>query len=181
MEPQHLFRDETDTECRSEVVQLGFRVADKLAHEQVYPVDYPLRLGNDALESLRDQGFKPDEKVSALESDPEQQLEMMATRLQSSTVSAFHRWLNQEEQLGINDESLFDAYLRWGENDNFGGPRVLSTWYDRNIRIVHNVWRAIEPDDERVLLLVGNGHVPVLRHLFATAPLFCPVSPLPHC
>jgi hypothetical protein len=33
-------------------------------------------------------------------------------------------------------------------------------------------------DADRVVKLVGSGHVHVLRHLLSETPMFCPVSPL---
>jgi pheromone shutdown protein TraB len=46
--------------------------------------------------------------------------------------------------------------------------------------MVHHLWRAIEQGNERILLVVGTGHIRVLRHLLDETPMCCPVSPLPH-
>ena len=99
-------------------------------------------------------------------------------RLRQSTLVEYLRYTNTEERLRVNHTGMF-GMIRFGEGDNFGGPRALATWYDRSLRMVHNVYRALEPGDERVLLIVGSGHVRALRHLFDEAPMFCPVSPLP--
>ena len=167
-------------EIRSEVVQVGFRLADELDHERVYPIDHPMDIWNDDLESLDERDFQPEEKVEfslpdwgAVERETEQ-------RLSTSTISEYLAWQNREEQLRLNHDGMFADGLRWGEGDNFGGPRMLATWYDRNLRMVHNLWRAVESGDERVLLVVGSGHVRVLRHLLDEAPMFCPTSPLPY-
>lgn len=175
------FDAELDDEVRSEVVQLGFRLADALDHERVYPVDAPAMLGsNDDLEALEERGFRPEEKVDYSLTSPEAFEREVEERLSESTVTEFLHWKNREAQLRVNHDAMFDRGVRWGEGDDFGGPTMLSRWYDRNIRMVHNVWRALEPGDERVLFPVGSGHVRVLRHLLTEAPMFCPVSPLPH-
>ncbi len=180
IDPPHPFRNEPDTECRSEVVQIGFRLAEKLDHERVSPIDSPTKLGNEEVEALRERGFEPETKVSASLPDPEERVREWGRRLADSSIVEFHRWLNREEQVSANNEAMFDEYLRLGEGDNFGGPRLLATWYERNLRMVHALWRAIEPDDRRVLVLVGNGHVPVLRHLLEETPTFRPVGPRSH-
>jgi hypothetical protein len=101
-------------------------------------------------------------------------------RLVDSTVIEFLHWLNREERLRFNHELMFDKGIRWGEGDHFGGTRMLAAWYDRNVRTVHNLWRVVEAGDERALVLVGSGHVHVLRHLLDESPMFCPVNPLPY-
>ncbi|WP_254547320.1 DUF5694 domain-containing protein [Halomarina pelagica] len=178
--PPHPYRDERDTECRSEVIQVGFRLAETLHHECVYPVDYPMRLANDDAEALEERGFKPEAKTQITVPEPHTVERERNERLATSTIPEYVRWINQEEQLRYNHAGMFDQLIPWGEGDNFGGPRMLATWFDRNLRIVHNLWRAIEPGDERLLLVIGSGHVRVLRYLLAETPMFCPVSPLPY-
>ena len=171
---------EPDDEIRSEVVQIGFRLADKLDHDHVYPVDAPTALGNDDLEALEDRGFRPEEKVDRSLPDPEWFVRETEDRFADSTLVEFLRWQNRETRLRFNHDHMFDRGVRWGEGDTLGGPRSPATWYDRNIRMVHYVWRALQEGDDRVFFLVGSGHVRVLRHLFREAPMFCPVSPIPY-
>ena len=171
---------EPDDEIRSEVVQIGFRLADKLDHDHVYPVDAPMALGNDGLEALEDRGFRPEEKVDRSLPDPEWFVRETEDRFADSTLVEFLRWQNRETRLRFNHDHMFDRGVRWGEGDTLGGPRSPATWYDRNIQMVHYVWRALQEGDDRVFFLVGSGHVRVLRHLFREAPMFCPVSPIPY-
>lgn len=75
---------------------------------------------------------------------------------------------------------MFGRNVRAAGEGISGTPTFLAYWYDRNIRMVHHLWRAIEQGDERLLLVVGTGHIRVLRHLLGETPMFCPVSPLPY-
>jgi len=180
IDPLHPRRNEPTSVCRSEVVQVGFRLADQLGHERVHPLDAPASLGNDGLAALEERDFDPETKASFSLRDPETIERELNERLRESTLVEYHRYLNGEENLSHNHRGMFGRFLRYGEGDNFGGPRALSTWYDRNIRIDHNLWRAVEAGDERVLFVVRSGHVQVLRHLLGEAPMFCPRSPLPY-
>lgn len=179
IDPPHPYRDATDAECRSEVAQVGFRLADRLGLDRVDPVDHPTDIWNDELERLEERGFGPADKVGVELSDPDEHRRRTNERLAESTVLAYHRWLNREEQLAFNHRSMFGRYLRYGAGDNYGGPRLLAAWYERNLRMAHELWRALDAGDERVLLLVGSGHVRALRHLLGEFPMTCPVSPLP--
>ncbi len=40
------------TQSRNEVVQIGFRLAKRLGHPTVYPIDYRMPIGNDSIEAL---------------------------------------------------------------------------------------------------------------------------------
>lgn len=171
---------DADGEVRSEVVQIGFRLAEALEHEQVYAVDDPTNISNDDIEALDERGFEPEQKVEYSIREGEDVMRESQRRLADSTISEFLHWENREEQLRFNHEVMYDWGVRWGEGDNFGGPRVLSAWYDRNIKMVHNLWRALEKEDDKAMILVGSGHVHVLRHLLDESPMFCPVSPLPY-
>lgn len=176
----HPLVSETDSECRSEVVQVGFRVADSLGHDRVYPIDEPMDLGNKDLTALEERGLEPERKIPVEQPDHQTRELADSERLASSTITSYLAWLNREEQLRYNHEGMFGQYIRYGRGDNYGGPQALARWYQRNRRMVHHLWRAIEPSDERLLLIVGSGHVRVLRHLLEETPQFCPVSPLPY-
>lgn len=43
-------------------------------------------------------------------------------------------------------------------------------WYNRNLRIFANLLRIIEREDERILLVIGSGHLGILRHAVETSP-----------
>lgn len=57
-----------------------------------------------------------------------------------------------------------------GRGADYPGADGLSGWwYNRNLRIFANIRRLIEPGD-RVLVLIGAGHVPILRHAVQASP-----------
>lgn len=165
--------------ARDETVQVGFRLADRLDHERVVPVDVPEDLSDDpGFEAFTSGAGVPEPKRDVPRFDDEVLEASMDERLADSTVTRYHRFLNEEAALHYN-EGMFDDLLRFG-GEGYAGPDALARWYRRNLRMAHNVWRALDDDTERVLFLVGAGHVHVLRHLFTEFPQFCPVSPLPY-
>lgn len=178
-ESVHPMREDPTAECRSEVVQIGFRLADRLGHETVYPVDDPMDLSNEDAEALLERGFTPEETVDVDLPDPEEAETADEQLFADSTIREYLLATNHEDQQRFNHTAMFGKAIPAGEGENFGGPDQLAIWYRRNLHIVHNCWRVLEPHDKRLFLLVGNGHVRILRHLFAETPQFCPVSPLP--
>lgn len=176
----HPERDETVKEGHSEVVQIGFRLADRLGHDRVVPVDVPEMLGTSSdFEDLEAAGVDTTPKINVPRIDTDELEATDEERLANSTLTAYHRFVNEEAALHAND-GMFDQFLRYGDGDNYAGPDALAKWYRRNLRMIHNVWRAVDGDTERVLLVVGSGHVHVLRHLLTEFPQFCPASALPY-
>lgn len=59
-----------------------------------------------------------------------------------------------------------------GFPDHHIGADLVGEWYKRNLRIYANAWRAAEPGSERLLLMMGQGHVWTLRQFFRENPDF---------
>ena len=173
----HQWRDEPATECRSEVVQIGFRTADSLGHTFVAAIDEHPDRSRYEEGPFDGRDVESDRKTTTTTRDLTQTKEQLDERLASSTIPEFHRWLNSGSELYANHEGMFDRAVR-ATGEQFGSPLDLAYWYDRNVRMVHHLWRTMDSGDERILLVVGSGHVRVLRHLLTEAPMFCPVSPL---
>ena len=163
---------------RNEVVQVGMRLAMKLGHERVHTIDYQMGLGNDSAAALSERGFQVENKIPYATPNPQQRQAQETADLRAMTLVEYLRSRNLEDELYINHLYMF-GNIRRGTEANFGGPMILSRWYDRNMRMVHLIWRAVEAGDERVLVIVGSGHVRALRHILDESPMFCPVSPLP--
>jgi hypothetical protein len=167
---------------RNEVVQIGFRLASRLGHDAVYPIDDDSGLDlNDSLKAVdqRRPEFKKtrDSIFVLLQKEANARNEWM----RSTTIREHLLRLNSEEALrGGNSLGMFGGYLQAGEGQNYGGPQFLAQWYARNFNMAHNLTRLLRPDVNRVLLVVGSGHVVPLRNLLDEAPQFCPVSPLSH-
>lgn len=173
---------ETGTsQSRNEVVQIGFRLARRLHHTTVYPIDYRMPIGNDSIGALfaRRPEFK--RHMDSLQAVMQAGADSSGSWRRSSTIVEQLRAANTDEALHKgNSLGMFGSLLSAGEGANYGGPEILARWYERNIRMVHNLIRVLRPDTRRVLVLVGSGHVPPLRNILDEAPQFCPVSPLPY-
>ena len=169
------------SESRNEVVQVGFRLAKRLGHFTVYPIDYQMGVGNDSIESLfaRRPEFK--HRMDSLQAELQRTADSSGAWFQRATISERLRAANTEAALhGGNSLGFFGSFLAAGEGTNYGGPQLLARWYERNFRMAHNLTRVLRPETKRVLMLVGSGHVPPLRNIFDESPAFCPVSPLPY-
>ncbi len=168
------------TTSQNEVVQVGFRLARRLGHATVYPIDHQLPLGNDSLAVLlaRKPAFqrRADSVLAAL------RVTAADDERASAALPIVERLRRANEEPALhagNSGAMFGSFLVTGEGTNRGGPQLLARWYERNFYMAHNLTRVLRPGTRRVIALVGSGHVPPLRNILDESPEFCPVSPLP--
>ncbi len=57
-----------------------------------------------------------------------------------------------------------------GGGEDYPGPDRITAWFNRNLRIFANLQRITERPKERILLVIGGGHVPILRHCVQASP-----------
>jgi hypothetical protein len=155
----------------NEIVQLGFRLAQRLGHQRVYCV------------GARERHYEPlpDPEAYARQHGQEHLLNQWRPRF-------FRLWDHHDAQmaaftleqmlLGMNTEVsilrghgsyLVDAFKIGGPGEYPGVDRVTG-WYNRNLRIFANLQRITEREDERVLLVIGAGHLPILRQCVRASP-----------
>jgi hypothetical protein len=138
-------------------------------------------IGNDSIDALfaRRPEFK--RHMDSLQAVMQAGADSSGAWRRGSTIIEHLRAANTDAALHSgNSFGMFGSLLSAGEGDNYGGPEILARWYERNIKMVHNLTRVLRPNTRRVLVLVGSGHVPPLRNILDEAPQFCPVSPLPY-
>lgn len=183
LEPLHPRREDPTAECRSEVVQVGFRLADRLDHDRVAAIDYPMSMAVNFDPEERDRldhaAFhrRATNRLDLDLADQEEYKETLDAHLAESTVAEHLTFLNREQNLRPNHEWMFADALA-GPEERYVGARMLTAWYERNLRMLENLWRA-GAEARRILLLVGTGHVRILRHLLDEAPMFRHRTPMP--
>ncbi|MEM7052526.1 MAG: DUF5694 domain-containing protein [Acidobacteriota bacterium] len=157
----------TMEEDRNEVYQIGFRLAKRLGHERIYPVDADspwsgFRFGA-VQESARKHGLsKIMEDGHAKTQAILEQLQELQTR---GSVGDLLRAGNDPEMLITLQQGYTDVMARISADEDYIGPDQVSNWFGRNLRIYANVDRLAEPGD-RILVIFGAGHAYYLRQFF---------------
>lgn len=166
---------------RNEIDQVGYRLAERLGHAAVYPVDYPMFQDGTALEFY--QAHNPDSKEdgSEIRASWEALSEADGERQQASTIAEYLGHLNSTDwwAFDLDGRYALQTSMRYALYDQYAGADLLTSWYKRNLRIVTNIYRSVDDDDERVLLMMGAGHNRILWDLVDTSPLLCRVDPRP--
>lgn len=161
---------------RNEIEQIGFRLAGRLGHETVYPIDYPMwmngwaaaeidysQVGRGAIASDDDEGD---------EAEPELSEEDLLLR--RSTVGGYLRHLNDPERIRSDHAGYMDLLMpEAGQVGLYSRSDLLGNWYKRNLRMFANLNRVARFGEDRVLLLVGAGHLAILGDLARSSPQWC--------
>lgn len=151
-----------------EVQQIGFRLAKRLGHSQLHCVDW-----NEAVPHVGSvfqwMSEHPSEHIEELDRRAKAASARRQEHLENSTLLEHFIFLNQPDQVQEDHRAYLDYALLGDEQEPAGAKWVAQYWYYRNLRIWKNVTELFQQPDERVLLLIGAGHLHYLRQIFSDA------------
>jgi hypothetical protein len=142
-------------------VQIGFALAKRLGHSQVYPIDVPGPM--DFQPSLTYAERLQPGIYQRFMADMDGVKLQMSTLHQGRTVRDTLRAMNDPRQIA-EDHDMYLNLNQIGAGDSYDGAALVSGWYQRNLRIFANLQRLAQPDN-RVLVIYGSGHAAILREL----------------
>lgn len=151
----------------SETYQVAFRLAKELNHKQLYPIDWKKDMDFDAV--LKSATANGQQKFLERFQKAMGFVTQMQVEANKYTVLEQLRTMNDVEAL----ERLHSLYLllaEAGKGSDYTGADVVAGWYERNLKIAMNVVRTAESPDDRILVLIGAGHVKLLREFLQESP-----------
>jgi hypothetical protein len=168
----------------NEIYQIGFRLGKMLQHKKLYAVDAPSRSYHDTLtaeaHSTKQAYFtqkwtSKEREIDSLMNEAFFKVYAQEDSLKTTTSLLDHlRYQNSEERLRLGHGHYLIGTFKMGEGQDYYGPDNSIWWYSRNSRIFHNLLQLQDRGRgrDRVLLLIGAGHVPILNFLAAASPDF---------
>jgi hypothetical protein len=158
----------TYTLSRNEIDQIGFRLAKELGMKAIYPVDidgdFPWqRVINFA--KAKGQSQIMDQIMSEIGEMVKQQ----DAYLHSHSVLETLLYMNDDKKVA-QDVGFYLREAHLGEPGDYAGPDLLTSWYQRNIRIYNNIANIIKSPNDRVLVIYGAGHLGWLQQDVASDP-----------
>ncbi|WP_340200890.1 DUF5694 domain-containing protein [Ascidiimonas sp. W6] len=155
---------------RKEIIQIGFRVAKMLKHNQVFAMDYRTDFPYDSLVNQ----MKKSKQFHLLEKDrlELERIEKFENNLFSSNKSL------SEILFYYNDDTNRKSDINWylsianqgGNKDNFVGSYLVSEWYKRNLYMYSIIQKTVEPEDKRIMILGGASHIGMFKDFIDKTP-----------
>lgn len=163
---------------RNEIEQVGFRLARGLGHGTVYPIDFPMWMNGLLPSEIEQPKAKPAPPPEA--GGPKRALPPHIARteelMRTATVTEILRYLNSEQYARADHAGYLEMLLPDEGVAIYGRADLVTNWYKRNLRMFANVNRVTQFPGDRVLLIVGSGHLKILSDFALDSPQFCLVE-----
>jgi hypothetical protein len=161
----------------NEIFQLGFRLARRLAHPRVYAVDaadrhYQPRPDPEAYANEHGQA----DRLGRWWPRYERLLQQDDAQNERRTLTQMLLRLNEPEAVLRGHGMYLVDQFTVGQGDDYPGADRVTAWYNRNLRIFANLQRIAERPEERLLVIIGAGHLPILRHCVQASPEYALVE-----
>ena len=163
----------------NEIYQLGFRLAKSAGLKRVYAADAPSRslLTGPQVEALMQKhALKFDSVKRAIDMEPYnrryQQLYAFDDSIKTvQTLREHLLYINSPERVRLGHGSYSVAQFKLlGPDKDYLGPDDVTQWYNRNLRIFSNLQHMIDTPNERILMIIGAGHLPILQFVAGSSP-----------
>ena len=169
---------------RSETVQLGYRLAHLLGHEAVYGFDERSRDGEpdyfpfEAVQSFAQRSGHED-LLEALVAEVEAASEIENAAMQDRSVTETLFYHNDAEVMMRMHHKFYYSMLTIGDGETQPGAELNAYWYMRNAKMFAKLDGIAAPGD-RILVIVGSGHMTWLRHFVERAPNYSLAESMPY-
>jgi Family of unknown function (DUF5694) len=159
-----------------ETEQLGFRLGKLMNVDQFCLIDYQNSYNYAAVvEFLRKRG--PPGALKRLEAENAAAAAAGAERDRKYSVAELLARGNSDPVVRAMHWSELFTIDAWDEQET-PGPDLMASWYERNIRMFARIRQCIRRRDDRLLVIVGWGHVKLLRDLVRDSADLSFVGPL---
>ncbi|MGB4844353.1 MAG: DUF5694 domain-containing protein [Ferruginibacter sp.] len=157
----------------NEIYQVCYRLAKMMGHKKLYTIDAPARsyepeIDVDSVIKLLQQEKYKDSAYGKLYFELYAKDDFLKSVLPLKASLAYQ---NDPERLRLGLGHYLIGDFKVGVPGNYAGPDAAIYWWNRNLRIFANILKlAAESKEERVFVMIGAGHLSILRFLAMSCP-----------
>lgn len=143
-----------------ETFQFGYRLAKKLKHQELYPIDSLIEMRFDIL--FKQLNSNPDlkKKFDDLKSS------MSDDCLEKNNLHNVFLCMNEKSKLDNNIGFYISFANKLMIGQDYFGSSLVTDWYKRNLIMYSNIQNQIKPGTKSIFVLVGSGHAAIFRGFF---------------
>lgn len=167
----------------NEIYQLGFRIAKQNRIETIYGIDARgksyqsiTELSEEAYQAKAKKyiqlGLKTKPNTHIWDEDYKYLYTYEDSLKTQIPLKDFLLYINSEERVKIgHGHYLVDSFkFGIGKDNDYFGADAKTSWFNRNLRILQNIYRIIDSTEDRVVIIIGSGHLPILQQLIEASP-----------
>lgn len=176
------YRAGTFTLGPNERHQLGLRLAATSGHDRIHGIDWhdlerPIGWER-AIDFARAHGQLDLIAALGLDDDAIERKEAEeAVAIRRKSVTDMILEAHEPANLAESHKVYADLALI-GEGELYIGADVILRWYERNLKIFINLSRIITSPEDRIVVVIGAGYVPLLTHFIEAAGRYTLELPL---
>jgi hypothetical protein len=146
----------------NEMEQIGFRLAKKLNHEEVFAINWEGHLTQEDMTCL----FEAINNEYPVIQNILTTYRELVTNIDLNTKLMYSFQKLNEKRLVDELERLYLSFATVEINKDSIGMNVLKKWMERELTIFKNILQVESKTNDRMLLLIGGDHLWMLRKLF---------------
>ena len=169
------YKDGKYRDQRDERYQLAMRIATELKINELYSIDansvlddFTEKFGKtDSLyfkNMLKDYDFLNDDRISQQYNTFIKNTE----RKNFKSILDMFKYMNSKEYHQYEYGAYLTGDFKLREHD--GADLLALYWYNRNLRMFRKIQEIPKNSEDRILVIVGNGHATVFRQFFTISP-----------
>lgn len=157
----------------NEIYQVCYRLAAMMGHKKLYTIDAPARgfdkeLNIDSFAVAHRQQQYVDSFYLKMFFALYAKDDSLKSVLPLRTILAYQ---NDPERLRLGLGHYLIGDFKVAADGYYPGADGATYWWNRNLRIFSNILRlAAESKEERIFVMIGAGHLPILRFLAMACP-----------
>ena len=158
---------------KSEVEQIGFRLAREADHTNIFAVDWNGNPPGDVEADYNWVKFAKENGQERLlaELNSPARLQKYSFQLENQSIGEWLLQINDPKALQASHRVYFDI-ARIGDSEHQVGANWVGTWYARNLKIFSRIVALAKRPDERIVVIYGQGHAYLLRQFAQETGLF---------
>jgi pheromone shutdown protein TraB len=156
---------------KNEIIQLGFRAAKKAGLAKVHAIDYQMNLPFDTvLKAINKAGQTS--LMNEINSSIEEQGKVANDKIGRLSLTALLEDNNTPAYRTTNNGFYIKYINRAGTQDDFAGADAVNAWYKRNLYMYSLIQKLTQPQDQRIMILLGSGHVSMIKKFIDDEHIF---------
>jgi hypothetical protein len=159
---------------RNEIHQIGYRLASRMKHEQVFGIDADGEFPFEALQLYAAANGRAEE-LQHMVDEIGVRTQRFEERAKTASVGQLLREMNEPAHIR-EDHAWYMRTLSYGAGKAQPGAHLVASWTARNIQICARLVQLAKPGD-RIVVVYGAGHSQLLRQCVQDMPGWKLVEP----